>query len=204
MNITFTLQSTYTGSTYNAGPFNISGTTCEGTEYILATGVTKNQLITGYTVSTTYETISGGTIASVGDCTTTQNWLTGIDCASNTTHTFSLHCTENNNLSPLGNAQYYDVTIDNSQFITPPTYDTYIRLSGIENRGYIYIYSYTDNSPITSGVTVSQVLTNTDFICDWGTPNSYFCKDSEFAPCLQQVSPCSNGQISCGGFETQV
>ena len=55
MDITFTLQSTYTGSTYNAGPFNISGTTCEGTEYILATGVTKNQLITGYTVSTIYE-----------------------------------------------------------------------------------------------------------------------------------------------------
>ena len=93
MDITFTLQTTYTGSTYNAGPFNISGTTCEGTEYILATGVTKNQLITGYTVSTIYETISGGTIASVGDCTTTQNWLTGINCASGTTHTFLLYCT---------------------------------------------------------------------------------------------------------------
>lgn len=166
MDITFTLQSTYTGSTYNAGPFNISGTTCEGTEYILATGVTKNQLITGYTVSTIYETISGGTIASVGDCTTTQNWLTGINCTSGTTHTFLLHCTENENISPLVNAQYYDVTLNNSEFVTPPTYNTFIRLSGSGNMGYIYNYSSTDNSPITPGVSVAQVLTELDFICD--------------------------------------
>ena len=103
MNITFTLQSTYTGSTYNAGPFNISGTTCDGTEYILATGVTKNQLITGYTVSTIYETISGGTIASVGDCTTTQNWLTGINCDDG---------------QPTGNYCYTDNLNQTSSFLT--------------------------------------------------------------------------------------
>ena len=175
MDITFTLQSTYTGSTYNAGPFNISGTTCDGTEYILATGVTKNQLITGYTVSTIYETISGGTIASVGVCTTTQNWLTGINCTSGTTHNFSLFCTVNQHISPLGSAQYPDVRIDNSQFITPPTYDTYIRLSGVEHQGYIYIYNATDNSPITPSVRVAQVLTEFDFICDDGQPTGNYC-----------------------------
>jgi len=78
MTITFTLQSPYTGATYVAGPFNISGTTTGGTTYQLATGVTKNQLISGYTINTTYETLSGGTIQSTGTCSTSQEWLTGI------------------------------------------------------------------------------------------------------------------------------
>lgn len=78
MTITFTLQSPYTGATYVAGPFNISGTTSEGNTYWLATGVTKTQLTTGYTLNTTYETLTGGTIQSTGTCNTSQPWLTGI------------------------------------------------------------------------------------------------------------------------------
>lgn len=74
MKLTFTLQSAYTGATYVAGPFNISGTTSEGTTYWLATGVTKNQLTSGYEVNTTYETLTGGTINSTGTCTTSRNW----------------------------------------------------------------------------------------------------------------------------------
>lgn len=80
MQITFTLSPTYTGATYVAGPFNIYGTTCEGSTYTLASGVTKTQLTTGYTVNTTYETMSGGTIESVGTCNTTQSWTSGISC----------------------------------------------------------------------------------------------------------------------------
>lgn len=74
MRLTFTLQSAYTGATYVAGPFNISGTTSAGTTYWLATGVTKTQLTTGHSINTTYETLTGGTIASTGTCTTTRSW----------------------------------------------------------------------------------------------------------------------------------
>jgi hypothetical protein len=74
MQITFTLSSSYTGATFVAGPFNISGTTSAGTSYWLATGVTKTQLTTGYSINTVYETLTGGTIASTGTCSTTQPW----------------------------------------------------------------------------------------------------------------------------------
>lgn len=74
MRLTFTLQSAYTGTTYVAGPFNISGTTSAGTTYWLATGVTKTQLTTGHSIDTIYETLTGGTIASTGTCTTTRSW----------------------------------------------------------------------------------------------------------------------------------
>jgi hypothetical protein len=74
MQITFTLSPSYTGATFVAGPFNISGTTSAGTTYWLVTGVTKSQLTTGHTITTAYETLTGGTIASTGTCTTTQPW----------------------------------------------------------------------------------------------------------------------------------
>jgi hypothetical protein len=74
MRLTFTLQSAYTGSTYVAGPFNISGRTSGGVNYQLSTGVTKTQLTTGHTVDTIYETITGGTIVSTGSCNTSQPW----------------------------------------------------------------------------------------------------------------------------------
>jgi hypothetical protein len=74
MRLTFTLQSAYTGTTYVAGPFNISGTTSAGTTYWLATGVTKTQLTTGHSINTVFETLTGGTIASTGTCTTTRSW----------------------------------------------------------------------------------------------------------------------------------
>jgi hypothetical protein len=74
MQITFTLSPSYTGATFVAGPFNISGTTSAGAAHWLATGVTKTQLTTGYTINTTLETLTGGTIASTGTCSTTQSW----------------------------------------------------------------------------------------------------------------------------------
>lgn len=82
MQITFTLNSAYTGATYVAGPFNISGTTCEGSTYQLATGVTKSQLISGHPINTVYETLTGGTITSTGTCGTSQPWYTGVNCPS--------------------------------------------------------------------------------------------------------------------------
>ncbi len=85
MTITFTLNPAFTGATYVAGPYNISGTTCPGNTYLLASGVTKNQLITGHTINTGYENLTGGTIASEGVCAgTTQPWTTGIVCTGAT------------------------------------------------------------------------------------------------------------------------
>jgi hypothetical protein len=75
MQITFTLSPSYTGATFVAGPFNISGTTSAGAAHWLATGVTKTQLTTGFTINTTLETLTGGTIASTGTCSTTQPWF---------------------------------------------------------------------------------------------------------------------------------
>jgi hypothetical protein len=85
MRLTFTLQSAYTGATYVAGPFNISGTTSAGTTYWLATGVTKTQLSTGHSINTTYETLTGGTIASTGTCTTTRSWTIAPPVAATST-----------------------------------------------------------------------------------------------------------------------
>jgi hypothetical protein len=67
MFITFTLPSGY--SSTDAGPFNISGVTDTSTVVLLASGITKSQLLTGYTVDTTPYTIVSGTVASVGVCT---------------------------------------------------------------------------------------------------------------------------------------
>ena len=75
MTITFTLASG--SSATAAGPFNISGTTDGGSSNTvsIATGVTKQQLLTGHTVTNvTPENITGGTITSTGSCNTTTTW----------------------------------------------------------------------------------------------------------------------------------
>ena len=77
MTITFTLASG--SSATAAGPFNISGTTDGGQSntILIATGITKTQLLTGHTVTNvTPENITGGTITSTGTCNTTTNWYT--------------------------------------------------------------------------------------------------------------------------------
>jgi hypothetical protein len=76
MVVTFTLQNQYSGATYVAGPFNISGTTSGNVTTQLATGVTKTQLLAvgGYSISGVSDMTTGGTIASTGVCTTTQQW----------------------------------------------------------------------------------------------------------------------------------
>ena len=74
MTVTFTL--TVGSASTDAGPFNISGTTSGGAlnDVSIATGVTKQQLLSGHTVTNINDTITGGTIASTGTCTTTDTW----------------------------------------------------------------------------------------------------------------------------------
>jgi hypothetical protein len=73
MTVTFTLTTSSTA----AGPFNISGTTSGGAlnDVSIATGISKATLLTGHPISNISETITGGTIASTGTCTTTIPWL---------------------------------------------------------------------------------------------------------------------------------
>lgn len=78
MIVTFTLNSAYTGATYEAGPFNISGTTNLNVTTELAAGISKSEMITGYTINNVDDSITGGTIQSTGTCTNTQPWSTGV------------------------------------------------------------------------------------------------------------------------------
>ena len=64
MTVTFTLTSATSGTTASTA-FNISGTTSSNVVSELATGVTKNQLTTGYTITGINDLITGGTIASI-------------------------------------------------------------------------------------------------------------------------------------------
>lgn len=64
MTVTFTLTSATSGTTA-ATAFNISGTTSSNVVNELATGITKNQLITGHTITGISDSITGGTIASI-------------------------------------------------------------------------------------------------------------------------------------------
>ena len=91
MTVTFTL--TEGSASTAAGPFNISGTTSEGTlnTVSIATGVTKAQLLTGHTVTNiTPENITGGTIASTGaTCpSSTTTWSITPPIASTSTLSF--------------------------------------------------------------------------------------------------------------------
>ena len=72
MDIRFTLQAQYAGAEYTAGPFNLYGytATTSVSAFTLASGITKQQLLTGYTVTTGLNIVSGY-IQSTGTCSTT-------------------------------------------------------------------------------------------------------------------------------------
>lgn len=114
MQITFTLQSQYTGATYVAGPFNISGTTSGNVTYELATGVTKNELISGYEVTTEYSTITGGTIQSTGTCTNSEPWLIG---AAPTTVDLQVYG-KDLDLTPANASIYYTINSGTAEYLT--------------------------------------------------------------------------------------
>ena len=73
--VTFTLQSQFTGTT-QADNFTIIGKHANGSpsDTTIATNVTKAQLTAGVTY-TVADTITGGTITSTGVCTNSVNWL---------------------------------------------------------------------------------------------------------------------------------
>jgi hypothetical protein len=111
MFITFTLPSGY--SSTDAGPFNISGVTDTSTVVLLASGITKSQLLTGYTVDTTPYTIVSGTVASVGVCT---NEVTFEISAPTPTPTLTITPTYSQTITPTRTPT---LTPTYSQTITP-------------------------------------------------------------------------------------
>lgn len=74
MTVTFTLSPLYTGATYVAGPFNIFAVTNTGASTQVGTGVTKEELATGHTISGISDATTGGTINSTGTCTNSYPW----------------------------------------------------------------------------------------------------------------------------------
>lgn len=77
MVITFTLQPKYSGATYVAGPFNISGTTNTGVTTVLASNVSKSTLLAGLVITGINDNTIGGTIQSIGTCNNSISWLVG-------------------------------------------------------------------------------------------------------------------------------
>ena len=111
MFITFTLPSGYAST--DAGPFNISGITDTSTVVLLASGITKSQLLTGYTVDTAPYTIVSGTVASVGLCT---NEVTFEITAPTPTPTLTVTPTYSQTITPTITPT---LTPTNSQTVTP-------------------------------------------------------------------------------------
>lgn len=75
MVLTFTLQSAYSGTTFVAGPFDISGTTNGGTTTLLGDNISKANLLNGFTISDIDDATTGGTIQSVdGICSNSIPW----------------------------------------------------------------------------------------------------------------------------------
>ena len=127
MEITFTLNPAFTGATYVAGPFDISGTTCEGDTYLLLENVPKENLITGVTFTTVSNTITGGTISSGGECSgVTQPWQTGIQCEQQTGGQLSVYAKFINaeNVLQYSVNMNTPVTIGNIDSLSCTFYDT--------------------------------------------------------------------------------
>lgn len=76
MELIFTLKSIYSGATYVAGPFDISGTTSGGaTTILLGDNISKASLSEGVMFSNVDDTITGGTVQSVdGTCSNSVSW----------------------------------------------------------------------------------------------------------------------------------
>lgn len=168
MVITFTLQSTYSGATYVAGPFDISGTTSGGVTTLLGDNISKASLLTGVTISDIDDATTGGTIQSVdGTCSNSVQWLaSGAPVVD--TYSFELYCTEDATLHPLGSAAHQIVVFSASELgITPVLGDTYVRIGGSANTDYIYSFNG-DTGASETATTLVQVLTTGEFNCDGG------------------------------------
>jgi hypothetical protein len=86
MNIKLSIGGVYSGSSYIAGPFDISGVTWEGDVLLLAQDIKKQQLLSGYTMVVD-DKLTGGTLSSVGFCDNSVHWTLPITPSPTPTNT---------------------------------------------------------------------------------------------------------------------
>jgi len=65
---------TVSGAGSDTGPFDISGTTSGGVTTLIEGNIPKSTLVGGYELTIQDNTITGGTVQSLGTCTTTATW----------------------------------------------------------------------------------------------------------------------------------
>lgn len=185
MFITFTLPSGYAST--DAGPFNISGLTDTSTVVLLASGITKSQLLTGYTVDTTPYTIVSGTVASVGVCT---NEVTFEITAPSPTPTLTVTPTYSQTVTPTRTpTRTPTLTPTNSQTVTP-TIEFIVSAPDTE----IFLYY---NGEVCDGILTDWRNKTIDEVkCDWeyiithpnqtfGSQGYFYYSSSGFVPGTQ-------------------
>lgn len=112
MDIRFTLQPQYSGAQYVSGPFNLSGITDTNIMYELATNVSKDALLTGYTVTTPYN-ITGGTIGSLGVCLNTEQYVLTFSSGPIVVGNFTTYSgNSKNGIVKMDNSGYTDTTFN--------------------------------------------------------------------------------------------
>jgi hypothetical protein len=215
MELIFTLKSIYSGATYVAGPFDISGTTSGGaTTILLGDNISKASLSAGVMFSNVDDTITGGTVQSVdGTCSNSVPWS-----ISQTTG-----CTINEyTLTSTGDGASWDIytTCDDASLTT-------ITLSGNDTTeicgrnpqlqsgtGTITLVGpcteptptptpTSEPEPVCKQLTVVQVFTNTNIQytnCDGSPGTSYLTvgQTNVNIGCVQEGSASGGAQFSYG------
>jgi hypothetical protein len=166
MVITFTLQAAYSGATYVAGPFDISGTTSGGVTTLLGDNISKADLLTGVTISNIDDSTTGGTIQSVdGVCSNSIQWLVSGGQVLDT-YTFNLYCTEDEALHPFNSAAFTSVVFNATELgVIPSVGATFVKIGGSPNTDYVYGYEGVTGEAETA-TTLVAVLTVGEFTCD--------------------------------------
>jgi uncharacterized delta-60 repeat protein len=145
MDIRFTLQPQYSPSQYVAGPFNLSGTSSGGITYLLASNVTKEELLAGYVVTTPYQIVSG-VIGSEGICLDSQSYSLVFSPGPIVVGNFTTYSgISKNGIVKMNNSGATDTTFNVGVGFTTPT-------SIGQNKGPMAISRQNDGKIVVVGV----------------------------------------------------
>jgi hypothetical protein len=167
MVIIFTLQAAYSGATYVAGPFDISGTTSSGVTTLLGNNISKAELLTGVTISDIDDATTGGTIQSVdGICSNSISWLAN-GAPANNTYTFQAYCTQDAQMHPIGSAPTFVIFTESELGFVPVQGVDYVRIAGSPNVDYVFEFNGETGEAETSHTFIERLGIG-DFNCDGG------------------------------------
>jgi hypothetical protein len=172
MVLTFTLQSAYSGATYVAGPFDISGTTSGGVTTLLGDNISKASLLAGVTISNIDDATTGGTIQSVdGICSNSIQWTVTGGPGPTVTPT----------PTPSGNGFCFELTMNEFDYQSSELSVRYTPVGGTltltalqglevnaEAGGEVTIFLCSETTPTWWNSTNNQVVPPMDFT-DLGT-----------------------------------